>query len=126
MYKHLLAGAVLIVAASGLSTADAQTKLAPAASVRAPDKFAAIHDVLDRTANDVLADAVQRMTNAADGRQGAVPPRSPELLVRDFDQKYRSGMTPSVGSAMKHLDQLRPTLCRILESEGVPPEIVSV
>jgi len=122
----LLAGAVLIVAASGLSTADAQTKLAPAASVRAPDKFAAIHDLLDRTANDVLADAVQRMTNAADDRQGSVPPHSPEALVHDFDQKYRSGLAPSVGAAMKRLDQLRPTLRRILDSEGVPQEIVSV
>jgi membrane-bound lytic murein transglycosylase B len=126
MFKPLLTGAVLVVAAFGLPTAGAQTKPAATASVQAPDQFSAIHDVLDRTANDVLADAVQRMANAADDRQGSVPPHSPEALVRDFDQKYRSGLTPSGGAAIKRLDQLRPTLSRILESEGVPQEIVSV
>jgi len=126
MYKLLLAGAVLVVAASGLWTADAQTKLVPAVSVQAPDNFAAIHDLLDRTATDLLANAVQRMTDAADDNQGSVVPHSPEMLVRDFDLKYRSDLSPSVGAAMKRLDQLRPTLSRILESEGVPPEIISV
>ena len=126
MFKPLLTGAVLVVAAFGLPTAGAQTKPAATASVQAPDQFSAIHDVLDRTADDVLADAVQRMTKAADDRQGSVPPHSPESLVRNFDQKYRPDLSPSVGAAMKRLDQLRPTLSRILESEGVPPEIVSV
>jgi hypothetical protein len=126
MFKPLLTGAVLVVAAFGLPPAGAQTKPAATASVQAPDQFSAIHDVLDRTADDVLADAVQRMTKAADDRQGSVPPHSPESLVRNFDQKYRPDLSPSVGAAMKRLDQLRPTLSRILESEGVPPEIVSV
>lgn len=126
MCKTLLAGAVLVLVVIGLSTADAQTKLAATASVQAPDQFSAIHDVLDRTVNDVLADAVQRMANAADDSHGTAPPRSPELLVRDFDQKYRSNLSPSIGAAMKRLDQLRPTLSRILESEGVPQETVSV
>jgi len=126
MFKPLLTGAVLVVAAFGLPTAGAQTESAATASMQAPDQFSAIHDVLDRTANDVLANAVQQMADAADDRQGSVPPHSPEALVRDFNQKYRSGLTPSVGAAMKRLDQLRPTLSRILESEGVPREIVSV
>ena len=128
MFKPLLTGAVLVVAAFGLPTAGAQTKPAATASMQATDQFSAIHESLDRAADDVLADAVQRMADAANDSHshGAVPPRSPELLVRDFDQKYRSGLTPSVGAAMKRLDQLRPTLSRILESEGVPQEIVSV
>src|SRR5664279_2530974 len=126
MCKTLLAGAFLVFAILGLSTADAQSKLAAPASVQMPDQFSAIHDVLDRTANDVLADAVQRMADAADDRQGSASRHSPESLVRNFDQNYRSDLSPSVGAAMKRLDQLRPTLSRILESEGVPPEIVSV
>ena len=126
MFKPLLTGAVLAFAAFGLPTAGAQTKPAATASMQAPDQFSAIHDVLDRTADDVLADAVQRMANAADDGQRSVPPRSPESLVRSFDEKYRSSLSPSVGAAMKRLDQLRPTLSRILESEGVPREIVSV
>src|SRR5664279_1092169 len=126
MCKALLAGAILVSAILGLSTAGAQTKLAAPASVQAPDQFSAFHKALDRAANDLLADAVQRMADAADDGQGGASRYSPESLVRDFDQKYRSDLTPSVGAAMKRLDQLRPTLSRILESEGVPREIVSV
>jgi len=126
MCKALLAGAILVSAILGLSTAGAQTKLAAPASVQAPDQFSAFHKALDRAANDLLADAVQRMADAADDGQGGASRHSPESLVRDFDQKYRSDLTPSVGAAMKRLDQLRPTLSRILETEGVPREIVSV
>jgi len=126
MCKALLAGAILVLAILGLSTAGAQTKLATPASVQAPDQFSAFHKALDRAANDLLADAVQRMADAADDGQGGASRHSPESLVRDFDQKYRSDLTPSVGAAMKRLDQLRPTLSRILETEGVPREIVSV
>ena len=126
MFKPLLAGAVLVFAAFGLSTAGAQTKPAATASLQAPDQFSAIHDVLDRTANDVLADAVQRMADAADDRQGSVPPHSPESLVRDFDQKYRSNLSPGVSAALRRLDQLRPLLIPILEDEGIPQEIAAV
>src|SRR5271157_1651473 len=126
MFKPRLTGAVLFVAAFGLLTAGAQTKPAATASTQVPDQFSAIHESLDRAADDVLADAVHRMADAANDSHRVVPPRSPELLVRDFDQKYRSDLSPSVGAAMKRLDQFRPTLSRILESEGVPQEIVSV
>src|SRR5664279_4963769 len=126
MCKALLAGAILVLAILGLSTAGAQTRLPAASSVQAPDQFSVLHDVLDRTADDLLADAVQRMADAANDGQGGASRHSPESLVRDFDQKYRSDLTPSVGAAMKRLDQLRPTLSRILETEGVPREIVSV
>src|SRR5271157_1124365 len=126
MYKTLLASSVLVFGILGMSTAGAQTRLAAASSQQVRDQFSALHDVLDRKVNDVLANAVQRMADAANDAHGAVPPRSPELLVRDFDQKYRSDLSPSVGAAMKRLDQLRPTLSRILGSEGVPQDIVSV
>src|SRR5271157_1051633 len=126
MFKPRLTGAVLFVAAFGLLTAGAQTKPAATASTQVPDQFSAIHESLDRAADDVLADAVHRMADAANDSHRVVPPRSPELLVRDFDQKYRSDLSPSVGAAMKRLDQLRPTLSRILGSEGVPQDIVSV
>src|SRR5271165_367722 len=126
MFKPLLTGAVLAFAAFSLPTAGAQTKQADTVSVQVPYQFSAIHDVLDRTVNDLLADAVRRMADAANDGHGGVLPRSPELLVRNFDQKYRPDLSPSVGAVMKRLDQLRPTVSRILESEGVPQEIVSV
>jgi len=126
MYKTLLASSVLVFGILGMSTAGAQTRLAATSSQQARDQFSAIHDVLDRAATDVLADAVQLMADAANDNHGDVPPRSPESLVRNFDLKYRPDLSPSVGAAMKRLDQLRPTLSGILESEGVPQEIVSV
>ena len=126
MYKTLLASSVLVFGILGMSTAGAQTRLAATSSQQARDQFSAIHDVLDRAATDVLADAVQLMADAANDNHGDVPPRSPESLVRNFDLKYRPDLSPSVGAAMKRLDQLRPTLSGILESERVPQEIVSV
>ena len=65
MYKALFTGAVLAVLGFGLSSISAQSKLAVVASIQAPDQFSAIHDSLDRTANSLLADAVQRMADAA-------------------------------------------------------------
>jgi len=126
MFKPLLTGAVLAFAAFSLPTAGAQTKPAATASMQAPDQFSAIHDVLDRTANDVLADTVQRMAAAADDRQGSVSPHSPELLVRDFDQRYRPSLSTGLSSALRRLDQLRPLLIPILEDEGIPQEIAAV
>jgi membrane-bound lytic murein transglycosylase MltF len=126
MCKTLLAGAFMVFAILGLPPAGAQTKPAAAASVQAPDQFSAIHDVLDRTADDLLAGAVQRMADAANDDRGGMRPRSPESLIRSFDQKYRSNLSPSVGAAMKRLDTLRPLLNPILERDGVPQEIASV
>jgi membrane-bound lytic murein transglycosylase B len=126
MCKALLAGVFMLFAILGLSTAGAQTKLAGPASVDAPDQFSSFHEALDRTANDLLADAVQRMADAAGGRQGSVAAHSPESLVRDFDQKYRPNVSPGVAAALRRLNQLRPLLDPILEREGVPPEISSV
>jgi len=126
MFKPLLTGAVLVVAAFGLPTAGAQTKPAATASMQAPDQFSAIHDVLDRTANDVLADAVQLMVDAANDDHRSVLPRSPEALVRRFDQRYRANLFPGVGAVMMRLDELRPLLNPILEREGVPQEVAAV
>ena len=126
MYKTLLASSVLVFGILGMSTAGAQTRLAATSSQQARDQFSAIHDVLDRKASDVVANAVQRMADAANDSHGSAQARSPESLVRDFDLKYRPDLSPSVGAAMKRLDQLRPTLSGILESERVPQEIVSV
>ena len=126
MFKPLLTGAVLVVAAFGLPTAGAQTKPAATASMQAPDQFSAIHDVLDRTANDVLADAVQLMVDAANDDHRSVLPRFPEALVRSFDQRYRANLFPGVGAVMMRLDELRPLLNPILEREGVPQEVAAV
>lgn len=126
MYKALFTGAVLAVLGFGLSSISAQSKLAVVASIQAPDQFSAIHDSLDRTANSLLADAVQRMADAANDDRGRVEPDTPESLVRDFDQNYRPNVSPGVAAALRRLDQLRPLLNPILEHEGVPLEVASV
>jgi len=126
MHKALLTGAALVLAALCVSGAEAQSKVAATASVHVAEQFSALHEVLDRTANDLLADAVGRMADAADDSRGSVPPHSPELVVRNFDQKYRPNLPHSVGVAMKRLDTLRLLLNPILEREGVPEEMASV
>jgi hypothetical protein len=126
MYKTLLAGAVLLCTSLGFTNADAQSIAQEAASVRASDQFSAFHKALDHTADSLLADAVQRMADAASEDHRNVASRSPESLFLDFDQKYRSNRTPSVGAAMKRLEQLRPSIDPILDSEGVPQEIASL
>src|SRR5271157_4503919 len=126
MYKALLTGSALLLAALSLSPADAQSTMAATASLHSPDQFSTLHEALDRTADELLADAVQRMADAANDDRGGMRPCSPESLVRDFDQKYRSNLSPSVGAAMERLDQLRPLLNPILDREGVPQELASV
>ncbi len=126
MRRPLLTGAALVLVTVCVSGAEAQPSAAATVSVQVSEQFSAMHDGLDRAADDLLADAVQRMTDAANESHEAVPPRPPEMLVRDFDLKYRSELSPSVSAAMKRLDKLRPTLSGILEREGVPQEIVSV
>jgi hypothetical protein len=117
---------MLVSAAFGQSRADAQSKLATQASAQASDQFSSFHEALDRTANDLLADAVGRMAAAANDSHGRVPLHSPELVLRNFDQKYRPNLAPSATAALRRLDQLRPALSRILASEGIPQEMASV
>src|SRR5271157_2641224 len=126
MYKALLTGAALLLNALSLSRADAQSTMPVTASARAPDQFTALHETLDRTATQLLANAIQQMVDAAGEDHGNVRPDSPESLVRDFDQKYRPNLSPNVAAAFGRLDQLRPLLVPILEGEGIPQQIVSV
>ncbi len=126
MYKALLTAAALLLATFSVSRAEAQSTMAVPASARVPDEFSALHEALDRTADDILANTVQRMVDAADEDHGNVRPHSPESLVRDFDQKYRPNQSPNVAAAFGRLDQLRPLLVPILEDEGIPQQIVSV
>src|ERR1035437_192075 len=81
MHKALLTGAALVLAALCVSGAEAQSKVAANASVHVPEQFSALHQVLDRTADDLLAEAVGRMTDAANDSHGSVPPHSPELVL---------------------------------------------
>jgi membrane-bound lytic murein transglycosylase D len=91
----------------------------------AAGEFSAMHAELDRAADNALADTVQRMAAVASD-DGDTRPHSPESLILDFDQRYRTTTRPSVSAALKRLQQLRPVMEPILESEGIPLEIASV
>lgn len=125
MYSALFVGAVLTCAAFALS-ADAQSTVGAAASISGSDQFFAFHAALEHAANDLIADSVRRMSEAASGDNGSVRSRSPETLVHDFDQKYRPNLAPSAVAALRRVDQLRPLLIPILEDEGIPQEIAAV
>jgi Transglycosylase SLT domain len=125
MYRALFVGAVLVCAAFAPS-ADAQSTVETAALVSVPDQFSALHETLDHTANNLLADSIRRMADAADDKHAPGPARVPESLVHDFDQKYRPSVPPGVASALRRLDQLRPSIDPILRDEGIPQGVVSV
>ena len=126
MYKTVVAGAVLVFASFGLSVADAQSIASAAVSAPTADQFSVFHEALDRTANDLLADSVRRMADAAGGDHGGVRSHSPESLLLEFDQRYRPNLAPGASAALKRVNQLRPLLIPILEDEGIPQEIAAV
>src|SRR5271157_891877 len=125
MYRALFVGAVLVHAAFALS-ANAQSTVGAAASISGPDQFSALHAALDHAANDLIADSVRRMADAASGDNRSVRSHSPEALVHDFDQRYRPNLAPNAAAALRRVDQLRPLLIPILDDEGIPREIAAV
>src|SRR5271157_6618832 len=133
MYRALFVGAVLVHAAFALS-ANAQSTVGAAASISGPDQFSALHAALGHAANDLIADSVRRMADAASGdnrdctvrHSGSVRSHSPEALVHDFDQRYRPNLAPNAAAALRRVDQLRPLLIPILDDEGIPREIAAV
>jgi hypothetical protein len=104
----------------------AQAQSMPAANSPDFDPFATLHAELNLSADTALADTVQRMAEAASGGGNQPQPRSPESMIADFSQQYRPTTAVGVDAAMKRLDQLRPVVEPILQSEGVPLELASV
>src|SRR3974390_1812991 len=126
MVKECLLAACLSLTAVGVSSIEAQSITAATAHAPNSDPFAAFHAELERAADTALADTIQRMEDAASDDRNHTPSRSPESLITDFDQHYRPTATTGVTAAMKRLDQLRPVVEPILQSEGIPFELSSV
>ena len=125
MHRAFVVGAVLTCAALTIS-ANAQSTVGPAASISGPDQFSSLHESLDLAANNLIADSVRRMADAASDDNGSARSHSPDALVHDFDQRYRPNLAPGATAALRRLDQLRPLLIPILEDEGIPQEIAAV
>lgn len=125
MHRACIVGAVLTCAALTLS-ATAQSTAGPTASISGPDQFTSLHAALDLAANNLIADSVRRMTDAAGNDEKSVRPHPPDALVRDFDQRYRPNLAPSTAAALRRVDQLRPWLIPILDDAGLPREIAAV
>ena len=126
MVKACLLAACLSLTAVGVSSIEAQSITAATAHAPNSDPFAAFHAELERAADTALADTIQRMADAASDDRNHTPSRSPESLITDFDQQYRPAATIGATAVMKRLDQLRPIVEPILESEGIPVELASV
>jgi hypothetical protein len=125
MYRAIIVGAVLMFVAFALP-GNAQLTVAAASVISGPDQFSAVHSALDRAANTLIADSVWRMAEAASDDDGSVRSHSPEVLIHDFDQRYRPNLTPSAAAALRRVVQLRPLLIPILEDEGIPREVAAV
>lgn len=126
MGKARLLAAFLFLTAVGVSSIQAQSTAAAMAHAPNSDPFAASHAELERAADNALTAAVQRMADAASDDSRTTRQRSPESLLLDFDQRYRPTAKLGLSAAMKRLDQLRPVVEPILQSEGIPVELASV
>jgi hypothetical protein len=114
----------LLLAAPSVLPVHAQSMASANSADR--DPFATLHAELDRAADTALADTVQRMADAASDDSRPARSRSPESLLQDFDERYRPTTKLGPSAAINRLDQLRPVVEPILQSEGIPVELSSV
>ena len=126
MGKGLTVVVVLMLTVAGTVLAQAQSTSTGTLMASDQSPFAAFHADLDRTADDALSDAVQRMASAADDHGRNLRSPSPVSLVVSFDLQFRQVAIPNLSVAMRRLDQLRPVVEPILQNEGIPLELASV
>jgi len=126
MGKGLTVVVVLMLTVAGTVLAQAQSTSTGTLMASDQSPFAAFHADLDRTADDTLSDAVQRMASAADDHGRNLRSPSPVSLVVSFDLQFRQVAIPNLSVAMRRLDQLRPVVEPILQNEGIPLELASV
>ena len=126
MGKGLTVVVVLMLTVAGTALAQAQSTSTGTLMASDQSPFAAFHADLDRTADDTLSDAVQRMASAADDHGRNLRSPSPVSLVVSFDLQFRQVAIPNLSVAMRRLDQLRPVVEPILQNEGIPLELASV
>lgn len=126
MGKVLTFAWVLMLAFACPALAQAQSDYTRGLAAGDQGQFAVLHAELNRAADTALSDAVQRMASAPNDHGRNVHPASSGSLVINFDQQFRQGARPNLSAAMQRLGQLRPIVDPILESEGIPPELVSV
>lgn len=113
--------ALLGMVPQGLAQSDAALGFA-----RGDDPFAAIHSKLNEAADSVLAQTVQQMAEAAEMKTSGHDLAMPESLIGEFEEHFRPEQPAGMTNAVKRLDQLRPSVNPILQSEGIPLELASV
>lgn len=90
------------------------------------DPFATLHAELNDSASDLLARTIQQLANAANDQPSGRPVASPEVLIDRFEQQYRLEQPTKPGSAVRRVGELRPELEPVLQSEGIPLEMISI
>ena len=126
MGKGLTVVGVLMLTVAGAALAQAQSTSTGTLIASDQSPFAAFRAELDRTADAVLSDTVQRMASAADDHGRNLRPPSPVSLIVSFDLQFRQVAIPNLTVALRRLDQLLPVVEPILQNEGIPPELASV
>jgi hypothetical protein len=126
MGRPLTAVVLSIVTAAGVALAQTPSSSEEVSTAAIRSMFAAYHAELDRAADNALADIVQRIADASGDEYGKTLLHSPESLVHAFDQQYRPTAIPGVSGALRRMNQLRPIVEPVLQSEGIPPELASV
>ena len=126
MVRPLAAVVLLFLTGTFVALAQSPSSSAETNTAAEQSPFAAYHTELDRAADNALGDSIRRMAAAARDHDSSLQPSSPDSLIVGFDQRFRHGPRPSLGTAMRRLDQLRPMIELILQTEGIPLQLASV
>ena len=116
----------LVVVASACGRTNAQSVSSPASSVQATDVFSKIHDVLDKTVAGMISETTRGASDTTDRDRTAVEMRPSAANAAEIERNDVPARETNHGAAMRRLEQLRPLLNPILQSEGVPVELAFV
>lgn len=128
MMRHILIAVLgwLILAVPGL--ASEPSKQQPAAAAKEP--FAVHHEALLSAADDVLLNLSPSVV-LPQGREPESQIRRTdvgveEIRVRQFAERFWGGRVEDLKQALLRLQQLRPVMEPILQSEGLPADLIAV
>jgi membrane-bound lytic murein transglycosylase D len=93
------------------------------------DPFAALHRSIDQRFSAILQDEEVTRPSPADAEPTPTPPAPPSAGADQTDvfaKRFWSGRRSDLASALSRLEAIRPALEQILESEGIPKELIAV
>lgn len=98
-------------------------------SSQSADPFAALHRSIDQRFSAIFPDEEMTRPSPADGEPAPQTPAQSSAGMDQMDvfaKQFWSGRRSDLASALSRLEAIRPALEQILESEGIPKELIAV